>query len=406
MLEIKSFLCLLSGWLLAIFQGIWLLTLYFCVAYVMVGSLGSLQLRDALVAEKSGATFDLVIRTKNHFETKAENQFELHSRNSESKYNDINDSLDKIYEKLDDLWEKIIKSAIQLGTIEQTQVDSLDNLDEINKKIEITCFVPTPENALLCENHSQFKVLLTQEETLYEKAENIFESEGDVMEIQDAVMRLREKTPFTDLFTTVDFMENLGYDMFLKQPRELLVLQLTMVMGLLGSLVAMTWSFIRHDAEMSFRRTLFLPLVGAVSAFIIFVFFKAGQLTITSGSGTSSLSPFFLSFVGIISGLLSERAYARMEAVGRKFFTDDSIQLRWGVGLKSALHSSDISLADLASFLDAEEGVVDGIVNETMPATLKQQQLIAACLRRNKRELFTDEAPNNIEASVKDELKE
>jgi lambda repressor-like predicted transcriptional regulator len=168
-----------------------------------------------------------------------------------------------------------------------------------------------------------------------------------------------------------------------------------MVMGMLGSLVAMTWSYIRRETSMSARRTLFLPLVGSVSAFIIFVFLKAGQLTISSGSGTS-LSPFFLSFVGIISGLLSERAYARMESVGTKFFTVDDDNVRWAVRLRTELDESGVSIAELATYLGCEESTAKNIVDELSPANLTQQRLIAACLRIEVRELFTDAPPKGI----------
>jgi hypothetical protein len=147
----------------------------------------------------------------------------------------------------------------------------------------------------------------------------------------------------------MNFFRFMGYVEFLKEPPRILVLQLTIVMGMLGSVITMTWSFIKKDSGFTFRRFLILPFVGAMSAFIIFVFIKAGQLTLTAGGSSDALNPFVLSFVGIISGLLSERAYARMAEVGGNFFKVDQDRSRYGVGLLAALEQSGMSQPELAS---------------------------------------------------------
>lgn len=381
-------------------QASWLILLYIFVAYVMVGSLGSLQLRDALEAEQQGASYDFVIRTKEDFHLKAD----ILSRKSHRSVKEGFKAYDANEDKLFNVWDDVIESAFEAEIIEQPeQYPSNFNYNESFQVIGKYCSLERAQEDV-CKYNEERKRLGIESDRLYAEAEEASNKQDTDLIGQDNFIKLREDTPFADLFTTVDFMNSLGYQQFLQQPRELLVLQLTMVMGTLGSLVALTWSFIRRDNTMSLRRMLFLPLVGSVSAFIIFVFFKAGQLTISSGPGTSSLSPFFLSFVGVISGLMSERAYARMESVGTKFFTDEGDQLRWGVRLREALESSDINIAELASYLNVEEGTAKNLVNQTTAATLQQQLLIAACLRRSSRDLFTDEAPKSIAEGFNDKV--
>mgnify|MGYP000264409977 FL=1 len=82
-----------------------------------------------------------------------------------------------------------------------------------------------------------------------------------------------------------------------------------------------------------------------------------------------------------------------METVGKNFFSVETEELRWGVRLKEAMTQAGISLTDLALYLAVDEDRVENIVEEKLAATLYQQQLIAACLRRNTRELFTDVPP-------------
>jgi hypothetical protein len=373
-------------------QGIWLFILYLLVGTIMVGSLGSLQLRDALELGKDNPTYDEVMRIKQDFDIKEQFIRNKTHRNQKHLYEEVNE----IELEIDVLFETIYKklSEGKAGQTDNFEIYSTDFLTEFDQ-IKTNC-TPDKANDDLCINHNRYLELMERADTKYNTIDQASSADDDQVVVMDEITKLRNETPHSELFSTVQFMTEFGFEDFLKQPRELLVLQLTMVMGVLGSLVTMTWLFIRRDTELGARRTLFLPLVGGVSAFIIFVFFKAGQLTISSGSGGSSLSPFFLSFVGIISGLLSERAYARMESVGSKFFTVEGDNLRWGVRLRVALDESGLSISNLASYLGVEEGTAKKLVDEITPATQNQQLLIAACLRQEIRELFTDAAPKGI----------
>jgi hypothetical protein len=109
-------------------------------------------------------------------------------------------------------------------------------------------------------------------------------------------------------------------------------------MGILGGTITMTWTFLNRDDRVGLRWYILRPFIGALSAVVLFIFFKAGQMTISADGGEGSLDPFFLSFVGITAGLLSDRAYAQMEQVGGQFLESRSDEPeRWGVGLASRL---------------------------------------------------------------------
>jgi hypothetical protein len=372
----------------AIAQGVWLFLLYLFVGYIMVVSLTSLQLRDAL----EGTTYDEVRSVKNDYEIKENHIRQKRRRSIEASYAET----DQLEANITDQWNILLNDAVAKDVVKNYSANG--DQYEYFDKITSYCVTDTT-NDNLCIQLNEYMLLIDEVNEAYDRIALNDANPGssrEVLDELDEIAKLKSKTPYTELFTTVEFMDDVGFSVFLTQPRELLVLQLTMVMGTLGSLVTMTWLFIRRDSGLGMRRTLFLPLVGSVSAFIIFVFFKAGQLTISSDSGTSSLSPFFLSFVGIISGLLSERAYARMESVGTKFFTVDDDHLRWGIRLREALDESGMSISQLAGYLGVEESTARGLVDETAPATQSQQALIAASLRKEIREIFTDEAPRHI----------
>jgi hypothetical protein len=379
------------------FGGIWLFALYVFTAWIVVGSLGSIQLRDALEDAAKGsannaaeaATFDTVMRIKDDFEYK---QWRLGSK------------LEK-----ENPWRKVYSLETELNLLKQDIVDNApadyvefayeDGPDEILQKLAEVCGSQPNE---ICNSVAKAFSLIDSIDTTVNFAlgEDNVAFDNLEAQIEKQIEELRTKTRYTDVFVTVEFMDGWGYKSFLSEPRELLVLQLTMVMGMLGSVVAMTWSFVRWDSGVTTRRFIFLPFVGSISALIIFVFLKAGQLTIGSGSGSQELNPFFLSFVGIISGLLSERAYARMESVGRNFFSVDDEQRRWGVRLGEALATANVGPADLAAYLDVDEDHVESLIKEKSTATLPQQRLIAACVRRKMRELFTDVPPEGIRAAA------
>jgi len=372
-------------------QGTWLFFLYLFIAYIMVGTLGSLQLRDGLDAIEKGATYDDVILYKKAFDTKVHFIENRNRRSNEHLYAEVN----QMELTLADMWQEITEEALTRGIIPniEGEGDPEQIYSEDLPMIEAHCGEKYGGEEL-CLKLQEYLELERKTIAKYSSIDQAITVDNmKHIDAVDEITELRNATKFSNLFSTVEFMDKHEFTEFLRQPREILVLQLTMVMGTLGSLVTMTWLFMRRESELGIRRSLFLPLVGSVSAVIIFVFFKAGQLTISSGGAETSLSPFFLSFVGIISGLLSERAYGRMESIGTRFFTVDDDHLRWGVRLKQALADSGLTIAQLAQYLDVEEATAKNLVNETIPATYSQQKIIAASLRLEVRQLFSDEPP-------------
>lgn len=103
-------------------------------------------------------------------------------------------------------------------------------------------------------------------------------------------------------------------------PSEFLTFALTVSMGLLGSTIHMSRELFRKDDFNAGAVTVMWfvarPLEGMAAAIIIYIFFRAGQLTLTGGGASDNklddLNPYVLSFLAIASGLLSEKAYNRI----------------------------------------------------------------------------------------------
>jgi len=98
-------------------------------------------------------------------------------------------------------------------------------------------------------------------------------------------------------------------------PYDLLVLLLVMFMGALGGMVRLLRDY--GDAgrpNPNARDYLFIPLIGLVVAIGGYVLAKTGLLLLSSTREETSLSPFMIGLVGIVSGLLAREV---IDAIAR-----------------------------------------------------------------------------------------
>ena len=107
-------------------------------------------------------------------------------------------------------------------------------------------------------------------------------------------------------------------------PSQLLILILAISMGAFGSVIHLTWEYFDKTTRRRLSWYIFRPFLGAVLAFAIFILLKSGQMVLTNttgvGAGAEDLNPYFISFLAIISGILSEQAYAKISAAGTQIF--------------------------------------------------------------------------------------
>jgi hypothetical protein len=128
------------------------------------------------------------------------------------------------------------------------------------------------------------------------------------------------------LFQQVEFFEGvpLGRS-FATMPPALLIPIVTLAMGALGSVIYLSVSVVVGEPPRPFAWYLFRPMLGMVTAFAVFILVQAGALVITKppaeGGDPGQLNPYFIAFVAIISGLLSEQAVERIRGVGGSFFS-------------------------------------------------------------------------------------
>lgn len=214
-------------------------------------------------------------------------------------------------------------------------------------------------------------------------------------------------------FDDVEQMPYLGRFIpdFSKMPPDTLTLILVLAMGSLGGTIQLSrkhLAFLDADdrqAKMQPSYYLFRPFLGAITALSVFILVKAGVLVAslpTPNGESANLSPFFISFLAIVSGLLAEQALETIEQVGERFFTQSKAAPgeRWAFGLMTALRGPDgtdatyeKNLKDLSSALGIVEEQIVKWANEKEPVPDSFQRIMAAFFRLPLRSLFTDIKP-------------
>lgn len=187
-------------------------------------------------------------------------------------------------------------------------------------------------------------------------------------------------------------------------PAEVLVLFLVLAMGVLGSTIFITQLYFRRDkyqgkydehlnAAFFFSR----PWFGAITALSIYVLAKAGVLFLTdpsTQSGNATLSPFFISFIAIISGLFSEQAIQAIKTAADNWFRNqDPDSDRWGVGLSSALGEKQREASHFAEASGVPLPTVESWISEDKPVPPRMQDILSVWLETPPRRLFTDIPP-------------
>jgi hypothetical protein len=213
----------------------------------------------------------------------------------------------------------------------------------------------------------------------------------------DAQSREKVENALYELFFNRQFTTSVTTDFITMQPDNLTLL-LVIFMGVLGSALQITHAYCVKNQPVTVQMYLLRISLGAITALVMFIVAKAGVPVITDASrlgGDAPINPYFVAFLAIISGLLSESALANVQAQGLRFLGQGVAGPdRWARrDLTPDLPGQGLSAASLAAYL--------GVSNETAADMLKgkdkmdgdQQKLVAIYLRADPRDLFTDIPP-------------
>jgi hypothetical protein len=183
-------------------------------------------------------------------------------------------------------------------------------------------------------------------------------------------------------------------------PSDVLVLALVIIMGLLGSSLQLSYVYVTQFEAKNASFYIIRPLFGVITAFVIFIVAKAGIPLIadpTRLGANAPINPYFISFLAIISGLLSERALVSLMRIGSNYFreSDAGEPLRWArSNLKDEFKNSERDPDQLRKLLKAKDAEWDEWLQGKEPMPSSVQTMLAAVLQKPRRDLFTDIPPD------------
>jgi len=184
---------------------------------------------------------------------------------------------------------------------------------------------------------------------------------------------------------------------FIDMPSQMLVLIVVLLMGALGGTIRLAEDYLDKEKPIvSWDYFLFTPFLGAVTALAVYILAKAGVLIIADfgASGEASINPYFISFIGLVSGMLSTNALETIRGVGLNWFKGSAEDKeRWGVNLLERCNLQDISAEDIGNLTETSTQMAENWLAERRIIPPIAQKLIAARLNIPRRELFTDMRP-------------
>lgn len=188
---------------------------------------------------------------------------------------------------------------------------------------------------------------------------------------------------------------------------DILTLFLVILMGILGSSLQITYSFFKRRRVDRLGAYFVRLCVGAITALVIFIVAKAGVPVIADASrlgGDAPINPYFVSFLAIISGLMSENAILSVQTQAVRFFGPEGSgdAMRWArYDLQDEFTKANRNPDEVKRLLDADGTEFKDWISgqKSMPADA--QRMIAGVLGKPQRELFTDIAPDDPDSTGK-----
>lgn len=184
---------------------------------------------------------------------------------------------------------------------------------------------------------------------------------------------------------------------------DLLILLLVLMMGALGGLIHLAQGYLYERDWKRFSYYIFRPLLGMSAAFAIYILVKAGVLVVGNPASAgvtnaTSLNPFFISFLAIISGLMAQNALKNIHTAGENLFRTvlDDTTSRWAFGVEDAVEkvtreNAGKRRAELIKLLGGVDGQVTDWIAGYTPIPEDKQRIISAWLDKPLHELFFDE---------------
>jgi chromosome segregation ATPase len=239
--------------------------------------------------------------------------------------------------------------------------------------------------------------------TMEDARVNLQQADGEIERMVDSNAALRGANPVEifDLIEEFSFIEGFAGGTLYKfsvLPNEFLVMILVIAMGTLGATLQLTYDYYRLNTIPRPSHFLLRPMLGAITAIVLFIFLRAGVIVVTDSTKLNEappLSPFFIAFVGIVAGFLSENAMETVTRIGQSWLRGGGqgpkVE-RWGIDLNTRVVAPK-TLEEFARATGADVQTVRQWFDAETGIPPEAQTQIALWLGLPPHQLFTDLRP-------------
>ncbi|HEY4921714.1 MAG TPA: hypothetical protein VII40_16550 [Xanthobacteraceae bacterium] len=214
----------------------------------------------------------------------------------------------------------------------------------------------------------------------------------------DAASRAKVENALYELYFNSQLTTLASTSLISMEPDNLTLL-LVIMMGVLGSALQMTHAYCVKNQAITLPGYLLRISLGAITALVMFIVAKAGVPVLTDTSrlgGDAPINPYFVAFLAIVSGLLSESALANVQAQGARLLGQGpAAPDRWARhDLNDDLKAQPgLSAAALADHLGVDVPTMTAMLGGDKAMDDEAQKLTSIYLRTSQRDLFTDIPP-------------
>jgi hypothetical protein len=209
-------------------------------------------------------------------------------------------------------WTNAKSALARLKTIENINVDpkEIDALLESSQTIDDEYYIADAKSFHIFQTQTNLKEQLDAAKT----------------ELDSFSKEKFARPELIGLFQQMAFFESVYFGSYLAtMPPALLIPIVTLAMGALGSVIYLSAGVVAGEPARPMAWYVFRPMLGMVTAFAVFIFVQAGALVVNQPGQNidpGQLNPYFIAFVSVISGLLSEQAVQRIRGVAANFFSN------------------------------------------------------------------------------------
>lgn len=187
-------------------------------------------------------------------------------------------------------------------------------------------------------------------------------------------------------------------------PPDYLAQWLLLFGGALGAMLNILFKHLAPGRSNKWTDLVVEPVQGMACAIIVFILFRSGFVVISGqqeSNETATLNSYFVAFIAIGAGMLSEQALLAFRNAASALFGRVELRgtERWAPGLQAALGSAPAAPTDvrtLARRINEKEDAVDKWVRMAEPVPADMQTKIVMALGIEPAKLFTDVRPDRV----------